>query len=210
MTKTRLYLTPLILWLTLGLASSLNAEVISVQSQQIAIQLIDSSINLNIRLKEFVDNSYYRADLEVPDKRFLPTSKQRIKIELSTIDSIKVFAEVEACEKLNCRVRVFYPYRGLKGQRAQANWPWHPKFLPLVPLSSVISPEGKETVLRQLHSGEMFVFVRNGDVVEKRKIVIWNDSPILGLVLSGLESGDQIVTAGFERLIDGQKVRLVR
>ena len=200
MTKTRLYLTPLILWLTLGLASSLNAEVISVQSQQIAIQLIDSSINLNIRLKEFVDNSYYRADLEVPDKRFLPTSKQRIKIELSTIDSIKVFAEVEACEKLNCRVRVFYPYRGLKGQRAQANWPWHPKFLPLVPLSSVISPEGKET----------FVFVRNGDVVEKRKIVIWNDSPILGLVLSGLESGDQIVTAGFERLIDGQKVRLVR
>jgi multidrug efflux pump subunit AcrA (membrane-fusion protein) len=68
----------------------------------------------------------------------------------------------------------------------------------VIPLDSVI-----------LRNGNSLVFVINSDTAKERKVEpgIRTDGKIQ--IKSGLESGEQVVTAGVETLFDGAKVQII-
>jgi multidrug efflux pump subunit AcrA (membrane-fusion protein) len=56
--------------------------------------------------------------------------------------------------------------------------------------------------------GESFVFVLNGDTVEKRKVELGRLSEMNQEIISGIKEGDQLVVSGQNQLKDKDKVKL--
>lgn len=73
----------------------------------------------------------------------------------------------------------------------------------LVPISAIVANE---------ENSDIYVFVYNaqGQKVERRKVT---EAELVGkdnvVIISGLKAGDQIVTAGATRLVDGQQVKVL-
>ena len=56
--------------------------------------------------------------------------------------------------------------------------------------------------------GEFFVFVSQDTIAKQRKVKL---GPRVGadvVIMSGIESGDKVITDGFQRLRDGGKITL--
>ena len=69
-----------------------------------------------------------------------------------------------------------------------------------IPVSAVISPTGKKR----------WVYIVENGFAKKRLIQTLPSIRFPGVILEGLKQGDQIVISGYERLIENQKVEVIK
>lgn len=74
--------------------------------------------------------------------------------------------------------------------------------------SHVVVPD--QAVIKQLGSGDYFVYVYNGGKVSYNKVELGRRMDDKYEIISGLEPGSQVVIAGQNRLADGVEVEVIK